>query len=86
MLIAIANQSINNAEREDRGCECQDVQRVCFGEIENDDLSADGEQRNHDDRADLDDGIAAFGHHQQRFLEFECNDHRKDHSEHGLEG
>ena len=54
MLIAIANQPINNAEREDRGCECQDVQRVCFGEIENDDLSADGEQCNHDNRADLD--------------------------------
>jgi hypothetical protein len=58
--LARDGKPINDAEREDRGCKRQDVQRVCLGEIENDDLSADGEQRNHDDRADLDDGVAAF--------------------------
>src|SRR5258706_10009522 len=61
------------------------MQRVGFSEIENDDLPTDGEQRNHYDRADLDNGVTALGHHQKGFLEFERNDHREDHTEHGLE-
>jgi hypothetical protein len=35
--------------------------------------------------ADLADVVAAIGHHQKRFLEFERNDYRKDCTKNGLE-
>jgi hypothetical protein len=74
----IAYQPVDDAQREDRGRKGQGVQRVGVREIENDDFPADGEERDHYNLADLYDVVAAFGHHQKRFLEFERNDHRKD--------
>ena len=53
--------------------------------IEYDELADHGQERNQNDGAYLDDAVAAFGQHQQRPLELERDDNRKNHAEHGLE-
>lgn len=58
-LIAIADQPENKAEGKDRGRERERLRRICFLQIESDDLAANREQRDHQHRADLDNAFAA---------------------------
>jgi len=84
-LFAVTDQPVDDAKRKDCSREREDLQRLGFPEIENDDLATDGKQRDDDNRTDLDHVFAALRDHQERFLEFERDDHGKDHAEYGLE-
>ena len=53
--------------------------------IQDDQFADHGQQCDQDDGADLNNAVAPLSEHQERALEFERDDHREDHAEHGLE-
>ena len=63
----------------------ENMQRVGFGQVEDDDLPADREERNNHHGPNLHDAVRALRHDKKGLLEFERDYHREDHAEHSLE-
>lgn len=80
------SEPIDATESQDRGRERQNMPGVGLGQVEDKDLSADGQKRDHHHCLNLDDPVLALRDDQERLLELKRDDHGEDHAEHSLEG
>src|SRR2546430_4566446 len=83
--ILSANEPIDGTERQDRRCEREHLLGLRLGKIDDHQLADDGEQRDQEHGANLDDAMTAVCNDKQRALEFERDDDREDHTEKRLE-
>src|ERR1700730_6341527 len=88
--VLIAYQPIHAAKRQNRCSKRKKLLSVRRRHIHDHQLSHDREQRDEDDCANLHDPPIALCNHHEGPFEFECDDHREDHSEdclkHGVIG
>src|SRR5215204_1066327 len=85
LAVLIAHEPVDRAEREDRGGEAEERQRLSFRCVEDDELPDEREERDQHHGAHLHDALPALEHAQDRVVELERDQHGQDHAENGLE-